>query len=84
MYTITYCNNTIINMYIDNYCNNFYTQFSEKKIGKNTMKVSGGKICILIIIVITFAHNFLIINLVSNNRRKTNTNMPLSQNIKDN
>ena len=38
----------------------------------------------MIIIVVTFMLNILIINFVSKNRRKTNPNMPLSQNVKDN
>ena len=48
------------------------------------MKVSGFKICILIIIGIALTLNLWIINSTSENRRKANTNMPLSQNFKGN
>ena len=48
------------------------------------MTVSGFKICILIIIGIALTLNLWIINSMSENRKKTNTNMSLSQNFKDN
>ena len=48
------------------------------------MKVSGFKICILIFIGIALTFNLFIISSMHENRRKTNTNMPISQNFKDN
>ena len=49
---------------------------------KISMKVSGYKIHILIIIGIALTLNLWKINFMSENRRKSNTNMPLSQNLK--
>ena len=48
------------------------------------MKVSRFKMCIFIITGIALTLNLLIFNSMSKNRRKSNTNMLISQNFKNN